>query len=254
MNRTLVPGLARALRILETAMVDVTRLVVPVECPGCGLKDVKWCDGCAAPWWEAPSRCESGAPRLQRPGAVLPVWSVASLESTAHGMVASWKDGRRRDLDSFFAQAIRRQARAVAEALPARVCVVPAPARPVSTRARGVDLPMLLARAVAAELRASGREVSAVPALRIGAGQSRGASARGRWSQAAGSVVRTRRATGASAVLLVDDVLTTGATLAACRAALDSPVTPVVGALVLAHASSPTRTLTHDVAGVGGRD
>jgi predicted amidophosphoribosyltransferase len=248
--------IGRALPVLVTAVVDIARLVVPVECPGCGLKDVRWCEDCAAVWWEAPLRCDSGAPRLQRAGPALPVWSIAPLESTAHGMVAAWKDGGRRDLDRFFAAAVTRQARAIAERLPERVDVVPAPARPASTRSRGVDLPMILARAVASEFAASGRDARATRALRIGAGQSRGASSRGRWSQAATSVVLVRHPRAAAAVVLVDDVLTTGATLAACRTAVESPTSPVVAALVLAHASAPasapTRTLTHDVARVGG--
>jgi len=239
-------------RVAATAARDLARLVVPVECPGCGLVDVRWCEDCAALWWEEPMRCESGAPRLQRAGATLPVWSVTPLVSSAHGMVAAWKDGGRRDLDAFFAQAIAREAQAVADALPERLTVVAAPARRSSTRARGADLPLLLAEAVAARLRALGHDARAASALRIGAGQSRGASARGRWSQAA-SVERVGEVLRASAVLLVDDVLTTGATLAACRTALQTPLHPVVGAMVLAHASTPARTLTQEVAVPGGR-
>jgi predicted amidophosphoribosyltransferase len=248
------PAAAWLTRAVATSGRDIARIVVPVECPGCLAKDVRWCEDCAAVWWERPARCESGAPRLQRAGPTLPVWSITALESSAHGMIAAWKDGGRRDLDRFFAAAIRRETQEISDQFPDRVTVVPAPARKASTRARGVDLPLLLARAVAKQLREEGRDAKALAALRIGSGQSRGASARGRWSQASGSVERRGGAVEVSAVLLVDDVLTTGATLAACCAAIQSPTTPVVAALVLAHASAPARTLAHDVAGVGGRD
>lgn len=230
---------------LVAAARDLARLVVPVACPGCGARDVLWCDDCAAPWWEPPLRSESSAPRLATwDGAPLPVWAIAPLEGSAHSLVVAWKDGGRRDLDVFFCDAMRRQALHVAPALRGlgRVAVVPVPSRRASVARRGADLPAMLARAAAEGLVAGGLQAAMLRVLSIGAGEQRGASARARWRQA--SSVRlagpglARRARTAGAAILVDDVLTTGATMAAAARALDVGLLTVAAGFCLAAAPS----------------
>lgn len=215
---------------------DVARAVVPAQCPGCGLRDARWCEECEAPWWESPVRSDSAAPRLDVPGQpALPLWAITSLDGTNHAMVAAWKDAGRRDLDGFFAQAAHRAAGDFAGAVGTRVVVVPVPARRRSTRRRGIDLPMLLARATAAGLRDAGVEARVAAALTIGSGEQRGASARDRWRQA--SSMRARRNTGAyGRALLVDDVVTTGATMAAAARALEVTFLTVCAGFCLASA------------------
>ncbi len=230
-----------ALSALAASARDVARLIVPVQCPGCGMEDVRWCEPCAALWWEPPWRCEGGAGRLcvdDRPP--LPVWAVSPLEGPAHAMVGAWKDGHRRDLDTFFADAAARAAHAVAPALAeARVlgqgaiAVVPLPSRPASVRRRGADLPGLVATAVAGALTAAGVPAQVHRALRIGAGEQRGAGVRERWRRA----LQTVRAAGPAPrdpVVLVDDVVTTGATMAAATAALEAAGGVVCAGLALA--------------------
>ncbi|WP_061961721.1 ComF family protein [Demequina flava] len=210
---------------LARAGRDLARCLVPVECAGCGAFDERICDECAAPWWEAPLRCEEDAPRLMVDnGALLPVWAIVPLTGEQHEAVAAWKDGGRRDLDAFFADAMGRQARTLGLD---RVAVVPVPSRPGSVRRRGADLTGRLATAAA---RAGGMPM--VRALTVGRGESRGASARQRWRSTQGAV-QVRRSP-AHDVILVDDVITTGATLAACVLALRERHVRVVGALVLA--------------------
>ncbi|MCB2413584.1 hypothetical protein LGT39_12095 [Demequina sp. TTPB684] len=150
-------------------------------------------------------------------------------------MVSAWKDAGRRDLDAFFDGVMRRAARDLADHLGSHVNVVPVPARVRSTRRRGVDLPLLLAHAAAAGLAEVGVETRVVKALAVGAGEQRGASARERWRQAANvHVVPHGDASGR--VLLVDDVVTTGATIAAATSALQVTFLTVAAGLCLASA------------------
>ncbi len=210
--------------------------MVPVQCPGCGLRDVQWCEECEAAWWESPLRSESAAPRLDVPGRpVLPVWAIAPLTGTNHGMISAWKDAGRRDLDAFFARAARRAARDIASALGPDIVVVPVPARRRSTRRRGIDLPLLLAESTAAGLIDEGVDARVMAALTVGSGEQRGASARERWRQA--SSMRAVSHGGASGrALLVDDVVTTGATIAAAARALEVTFLTVSAGFCLASA------------------
>lgn len=239
------------LRAVTRAVSDIARLIVPVACPGCGAHDVRWCDECAAPWWEAPLRSESLAPRLDiegRPG--LPVWAIAELAGANHSMVVAWKDGGRRDLDRFFADAARRAGEQIAPAVARGQCgdrsepvaVVPVPARAASTRKRGIDLPLLLASAAAAGLRQAGVAASVRAVLAIGSAEQRGASARQRSRQSSSLRVHTNEGPPAMA-LLVDDVMTTGATLAAANRSLDVTFLTVGAALCLAAAPPPGQTV-----------
>lgn len=225
------------------AAVDLARLAVPVWCAGCGERDVRWCEDCAAAWWSEPLRSESSAGRLAIEGsATLPVWAVTELSGAAHAMVATWKDGGRRDLDRFFADAAQRAARAVAPAVSGlgAMAVVPVPSRRASVRRRGADLPLLLGEAVARGLEASGIGAVVAPALTAGRGEQRGASVRQRWRQAAS--VQVKRGwpqplvPGCDTALLVDDVLTTGATMAAAARALQVRFLTVSAGLCLASA------------------
>jgi predicted amidophosphoribosyltransferase len=217
---------------------DAARAVVPVACPGCGALDVKWCDECEALWWEPPYRAESSAGRLDvLDRASLPVWAIAPLTGAAHGMVAAWKDGGRRDMDCLMEEAVARAAVAIAGALegvPGPVAVVPAPARAASTRRRGVDLPRSLAEASARVLAEVGVTAVCTPVLSIGGTSSRTQSARERWRGASTSIAVNTPPERALPALLVDDVLTTGATLAGCARAWEDAGGTVLAGLVLA--------------------
>ncbi len=213
---------------------DAARLFVPVACAGCGLDDVPLCESCAALWWEEPFLAHEWAGRLAVVGrSPMPVWAVNELEGPVHRAIATWKDGGRRDLDAVFAAAAGRAAATIAPALSpvGPLMVVPLPSKPRSVRRRGADLTRVLGHSV-------GRALGApcVRALEAIGGESRGSSSKGRWASAE---VRVTRLPGAGTALLVDDVMSTGATLARAADALEAVSVPVIGALVLA--ASPRR-------------
>jgi predicted amidophosphoribosyltransferase len=242
-------------------MRELARLVVPVSCPGCGRPDETCCAACAQPLARAPRRVEADAPRLDRLDGVppLPVWALVAYTGHVRPLVVAWKDRGRTDLDGLLGHALRRAAGHVGSSVGAsvrdpagtgaapEVLVVPAPSSAAARRARGREPVQVLARAVARGLADAGIRARPVRVLdrrgRVRDQVGLGSRARGR-NQAASVVVRRRALArcapeGRPLCLLVDDVLTTGATLAAAERALEEAGCDIVGALVVAATPSP---------------
>ena len=232
-----------------TLVRELLGLLLPVECGGCGADDVAWCPACAARVAGPPWRCEDRAPRLDRldGSGALPVWTLADCTGDVRRGIVAWKDRGRIDLTGPFALAATSAARVVAGRLDLDdrpLLVVPAPSTAASRRRRGADLVGTLATAVARGLSDAGVPAEAVPVLaRAGGRDQVGLGARARARNLAGHVrvrpVHVRRVRG-SAVLVVDDILTTGATLAASRTALERAGARVVGGITLASTPGPT--------------
>jgi predicted amidophosphoribosyltransferase len=155
-------------------------------------------------------------------------------------MVGAWKGGSRRDLDLFFAAAAERAAFTLASVLRLVEGVVPIPPHRRSVRARGIDLTMLLARAVASGLSGAGRHPEVARLLVNRGEESRARGDRARWINATHGLQAAERVAFPEVVFLVDDVITTGASLARAVDILEGRGVAVVGALTLA--ATPPRS------------
>lgn len=224
---------------------ELVRLVVPVSCPGCGRRDLSLCRECAK-WWASPlRRVESRVPRLDDLSGAepLPIWALADYAGSVRGQILAWKDRGREDLTRILAEAlvtgIRAQPATFATSIAA---VVPMPSSSKSQRARGRAHLAPLANRVAHAI-AGNNQLNTQPKWLLkkpGHGDQVGQGLRARGAtQITVQSCRARRLPKGARVLLLDDVVTTGATLATARHALQAAGYQPVGALVLAVTPAP---------------
>lgn len=216
----------------------VCDIVFPRWCLGCGTPDESLCPQChtawAAPWW----RAEADARYLVQFDSegddlvVFPVWGKARYAGVVSRGVVGWKHIRDRRADVAFRKLMASNVASlnVSEAFPAvrcgQVTVVPV-ASGRSRRRDGFRTTSILAQAVA--------DVWAVPMID-------GLRAVHRNEMSNTVAGRSHKSRGQRAVVdfrgrdivLVDDVLTTGATMLGAKRAVESVGGRVVGAIVLA--------------------
>lgn len=202
-------------------------LVLPLECLGCGAPEVAWCPACR------DSACRL---RLHEPDPVPdrfpPTVAAAEYAGDVRQAILGVKEQGRRDLVRPVAQLLQWAGRA---AMPPgeRWLVVPMPSNPAAARARGGDH---MVRIGLAAMSGSGQLfVDALSARHSGDATSLGAA--GRMGDRRRSM-RLRRDAAALLrgrdVLLVDDIVTTGATLTTAAALVRSAGARTVRAAVIA--------------------
>jgi predicted amidophosphoribosyltransferase len=214
-------------------------LVLPAECAGCGRTGgVEITEGLCSACSFALSGPPTAVRPQRRPAGLPPVQAIAAYREPVPDIILAQKEHSRLDL----ARPLGRQlARAALAASPgtAPVWLVPAPSARAATRRRGQDPVRRMARVAAAELRALGRGANVLTALRHSRPVSDqvGLTHEQRAQNLAGALTVPRAAVPRLVqrpVVLVDDIMTSGATLAdAARAIRDAGGRPV-GAAVLA--------------------
>ncbi|WP_232718796.1 ComF family protein [Gordonia metallireducens] len=210
-------------------------LVFPVVCGGCGRPGTPWCVRCETAWHDAPV---AARPRIS-PG--VPVWALGRYRGPHRNGIIAVKEHDRRDLIPPLGAALADALRTLAGwgELPDadRLALIPAPTRRLSARRRGGDRVTAIAEHAAPLL---GSRVSVAPLLTTAATarDSAGLDARARARNLAGAVRLhggARPPPGAAA-LVVDDVLTTGATATESVRVLRAAGIGVAAVVVLAAA------------------
>ncbi|MET7381068.1 ComF family protein [Streptomyces sp. NPDC005526] len=222
---------------------DLTDLVLPTECGGCGRPRTVLCPECrAALSGAAPCRVRP----LPEPPGLPAVHAAAPYTDEVRAMLLAHKErgvlALSGPLGAALAGAVRaglragltadRGGRAGARADPGAggpVLLVPVPSARRAVRARGHDPARRIALAAAGELRRSGTpaRVLAVLRQRRGVADQSGLNSRQRMDNLAGALevaAGSARLLRGGPVVLVDDLMTTGASLREAARALNTAV------------------------------
>lgn len=170
------------------------------------------------------------------------VFALARYRGVGRRLLIAYKERGRRDLAPSLGRALAEALAVLPIPAPVdpavrRICLVPAPSRPSAARVRGGPHVERLANAAAGVLAGRGIEVAVAPALEL-AGGARDAVGLGRAERIANLAGRLRfrqagRPPPGFPVVVLDDVITTGATAAACVQALSAEGVAVAAVLTL---------------------
>jgi predicted amidophosphoribosyltransferase len=194
---------------------DLVDLVLPVECVGCARPGARLCPTCAAP-----------DPRLAVDAASFPVAAAARYSGGLRTALIAYKDHGRHDLAVDLAALLALAVRQIAAT---HSCLVPVPSRAAATRARGGDHLLRLARRLP-----PGAPVR--PAVRFGrrVSDSTGLGSVARERNLVGAMVAAAPATPGREAVIIDDIVTSGATVRETARALSAAGWHVVGAAAIA--------------------
>lgn len=230
--------------LIRAALADALALLLPVACAGCDEPDVALCERCVLALESQPIRHV-----IPAPGGAVPVWSGLLFDGVAARVVRAIKEDGRTGLAAALAPALaaaharaeagptRPEARGAAPSAPGgdvgiigvatgEAILVPLPTSRSAYRRRGFRVPELIARRAGLRTRRLLRHTRRTS-------DQRGLSRDDRGSNVAMSMAARADAAGRR-VIVVDDVVTTGATLAEAVRALREAGADVVAAITVA--------------------
>jgi predicted amidophosphoribosyltransferase len=208
-------------------------LVLPRTCAGCALPGAVLCSSCSAllarPRLAAPRRFPEGFP---------PTVAAGGYAGPVRQAVLAFKERGRAELAGPLGAALALAVVAVTRALPGAgpVVLAPVPSSPAALRTRGRDHVRELTGQAVRELVAAGLPVTAGRLLcrRGRIRDSAGLSAVQRRANLAGTFALAGGIPAGAVLVLVDDVVSSGATLTEAAAVLRRVDPPVLAAVVAA--------------------
>jgi len=207
---------------------DVAHVVVGTKCAGCENPALGLCADCAATVRPQPRIVRDRPCRIAAAG---------EYDGALRSALIGWKERGRFTVERPLAHLLAASVLALDVEDP--IALVPIPSRPDRRRARGADVVTDLARRTAVLLRSVDVDATAIPALAFvrRVRDQAGLSAAARADNVRGSLAARRVPT--SSVVLVDDIVTTGATLGEGVRAFRAAGAAVAGAAVMAHRPGP---------------
>ncbi len=218
--------------------------LAPPVCLSCGIEGVNLCDFCSEssmlPLGEVCAYCNSLSERMKvcakcrRLSPPVYIWVVSSYDGLANKLIKEYKFGGNRAVGSNIAALMANtllEFNSDADIAGANYLVMPVPTATSRVRQRGFDHSMLLARCVGQNL-----NLQSTQALgRVGQTRQLGAKRDVRLSQPADSYYAKKpNLVSGRNILLIDDVITTGATLRAAAKILKKSGANRIDALVFA--------------------
>nr|WP_246301413.1 phosphoribosyltransferase family protein [Microbacterium immunditiarum] len=192
-------------------------MLLPVDCAGCDEPDIALCEACRDAL--AP------AATCDRLASGLPVWSGLPFEGVAARVIRALKQDGRTGLARPLSMPLRAALAAATTSVGGVDAIVPVPTSRAAYRRRGFRVVELVARRAGVRT-----ERLLLPARRVA--DQRGLGVEARRANVSGSM--RARGTGARRVLVVDDVVTTGATLDEAARALRAAGADVAGGVCVA--------------------
>lgn len=217
---------------------EIVGLVLPVACGGCGQARTALCEACGRALYGAGGRRVRPVPE---PAGLPVVCAAAPYEDTVRAVLLGHKErgalGLAGPLGLALAGAVRASVAASGGSGGGPLLLVPVPSARRAVRARGHDAARRMAQAAAAELRRTGTAARALPLLRQrrAVADQTGLGARERLANLAGALevpAGGGRLLAGGRPVLVDDLMTTGASLVEAARALRAGSEPQFRGLV----------------------